>query len=270
MSANVGCQMKTLPALVVIAAILGTSGLAYAAQSKCEFSQNTIDEVTGERTIQTEFDTVTTAMSMGQTEANGAISILMTGGQRYLAIKFDATEQVRLPEQFAALPDPSWDPAYRDFLDELLGDTAIYPAGSTARLDLDDQTSLVLARDHHLRVRTQYAEPGQSVSSRSSTTKTAKKLVGFLAKMADADVDVNSDATRHYTVETKAVLKYPIDAEAEDILRRAAVTGIRIESRDRYYAMTWRSVQRQIVGWSDKSYLKIRDAMQCIDEAVGR
>lgn len=260
--------MKTLPGLILVAATLSTSGLAHA-KSKCEFSQNTIDAATGERIIQTEFDTVTTAMSMGQTEANGGISILMTGGQKYLAINFDATEQIRLPDEFADLPDPSWDPKYRDFLDRLLGDTAIFPAGSTARLDLDDQTSVVLVRDRNLRVRTQYAEPGQSVSSRSSNTQTAKKLVGFLAKMADAEIDVNADATRHYTVETKAILKYPIDAEAEDILRRAAVTGIRIESRDRYYSMMWRSTMRQIVGWSDKSYLKIRDAMQCIDEAVG-
>ena len=46
---------------------------------------------------------------------------------------------------------------------------------------LDDQTSVTLARDQHLRVRTHYAEPGQSVSSRNSKTKSAKKLVGFLA-----------------------------------------------------------------------------------------
>jgi len=262
--------MKTLPVLFLIAATLSNSGLAYAAKSKCELSQNTVDESTGERTIQTEFDTVTTSMSMGQSEANGAISALLLGGQKYLAIKFDATEHFRLPEEFAGLEDPSWDPAYRGFLDGLLGDTAIFPAGSTARLDLDDQTSVTLARDKHLRVRTHYAEPGQSVSSRNSNTKTAKKLVGFLAKMAGEDVDVNADASRHYTVATKAVLKYPIDAEAEDILKRAVVTGIRIEARDRYYTMTWRSTSRQIVGWSDKSYLKIRDALQCIDEAAGR
>jgi len=262
--------MKTLPILILIAAALGNSGLAYAAKSKCEFSQNTVDDSTGERTIQTEFDTVTTAMSTGESEANGAISVLMTGGQKYLAIKFDATEHFRLPDEFAGHEDPNWDPAYRDFLDDLLGDTAIFPVGSTARLDLDDQTSVTLARDEHLRVRTHYAEPGQSVSSRDGKTESAKKLVGFLAKMASTDVDVNSDASRHYTVATKAVLKYPIDAEAEDLLRRAVVTGIRIEARDRYYAMTWRSTSRQIVGWSDKSYLKIRDAMHCIDEAAGR
>jgi hypothetical protein len=88
--------------------------------------------------------------------------------------------------------------------------------------------------------------------------------------MAGEEIDTNADASRHYTVATKTVLKYPIDAEAEDILKRAAVTGIRIESRDRYYTMTWRSTSRQIVGWNEKSYLKIRNALQCIDDAAGR
>ena len=127
--------MKTLPILFLIAATFSNSGLAYAAKSKCELSQNTVDDSTGERTIQTEFDTVITSMSMGESEAIGAISALSEGGQKYLEIKFDATEHFRLPEEFAGHEDPSWDPAYRGFLDDLLGDTAIFPAGSTSQCE---------------------------------------------------------------------------------------------------------------------------------------
>jgi hypothetical protein len=258
--------MKNLPGLIVIVTVLGIPGAVHAAKSACEFSLNTVDEQTGERIIQTEFDPVITGMSFAPSEATGAISVLLTGGQKYLAIKFDAIDHFPLPDQFADHEDPNWDPAYRDFLDSLLGDTAIFPAGSKVRLDLDDQTSVTLAREQHLRVRTHYAEPGGSVSSRSSKTKSAKKLVGFLAKMAGEDVNTNADASRYYTVATKAILKFPIDDESADILGRAAVTGLRIEARDRYYTMGYRTA-RYFVGWSSKSYLKIQEAMNCVDAA---
>lgn len=269
MFAGGGFEMKNLTGLIVIAAVLANSGLAYAAKSKCEFSQNTVDKTSGEKIIQTKFDKVVTIMSFGESEAQGAISVILTGGQKYLAVRFDAMDHYQLPDQFAGLEDPSWDPAYRGFLDSLLGDASIFPAGATARLDLDDQTSVTLTSDQHLRVRTHYAIPGQDPQHRDKKQKSAKKLIGFLAKSLGEDIDVNSDASHHYTVTTKVVLKYPIDAKSEEILKRAVVTGMRIEARDRYYTFGWRTSQ-QFVGWSKKSYLKIRDAMQCIDEAAGR
>ncbi len=259
--------MRNLSRFFVLAAVLISPAMTNAATSKCEFSVNTIDETTGERTVQTEFDSVITSMSFRPSEANGSIAVGQQGGQRYLAVKFDAIDHFPLPPELAVHEDPSWDPTYRDWLDGLLGDTAIYPAGSTVRLDLDDQTSVTLATEKNLRIRTHYAEPGQSVSANRGTNKAAKKFVGFLAKMAGEDINTSADASRYHSVATKATIRYPIDAEAGDILRRAAVISLRLESRDRYYDLAYRTT-REFVGWSDKSYLKIRDAMQCVDEAV--
>ncbi len=269
MSAKGELEMKKLTGLVVIVAVLANSGLAYAAKSKCEFSQNTVDQSTGEKNIQTKFDAVVTSVAVGESEAKGAISVILTGGQKYLAVKMDTMDHYQLPDKFAGIEDPSWHPEYRDFLDSLLGDATIFPAGSTARLDLDDQTSVILKRDQHLRVRTHYATPGQNPYQRDKTQKTAKKLIGFLAKALDEDIEVDSATSHHYAVPTTVVLKYPIDAESEEILKRAVVTGMRIEARDRYYTFGWRTL-RQFVGWNTKSYLKIRDAMLCIDKAAGQ
>lgn len=260
--------MKNLTALVLIASALVNSGSAHAAKkSKCEFTKNTVNETTGERFIQTDFDPVLTRMSMTETDTIGSIAVILTGGQKYLAVRLDLMDYYALPDHLAGLEDPSWDPTYRDFLDGLLGDATIFPDSSTARLDLDDQTSLVLTRDRHLRVRTHYALPGQNPYKRDGTQKKAKKLIGFLAKAMDADIEVESDVSRHYAVSTNVILKYPLDAEAEAILKRAAVTGMRIEARDRYYTMGYLTT-RKFVGWNTKSYPKIRAAMQCVDNAA--
>jgi hypothetical protein len=260
--------MRTLIGLLAIAVIVANSESASAAD-KCDFSMNSIDDATGERVIQTEFDKVITSMSFAPSEATGAISILSKGGQKYLAIKFEAIDHFPLPSDIAAVEDPNWHPDYLAFHDSLLGDTAIYPQGSTVRLDLDDQTSISLAMEQHRRVRTHYAEPGGSVSSRNSSTKTAKKLVGFLAKMASADVSTDGDASRYHSVGTNTVLQYPIDAESEELLKRALVVGMRVEARDRYYVMGYKTT-RGFVGWSDKSYEKIRNAINCVADAAER
>jgi len=257
--------MNKLKTLVLIASVLANSGMAYAA--KCEFTRNTVDDTTGEKFIQTDFDPVVTRMSAGESEANGSIAVILTGGQKYLAVRLDIMDIYPLPDHLAVLEDPSWDPSYRDFLDSLLGDATIFPDGSTARLDLDDQTSLVLTRDRHLRVRTHYALPGQDPYQRDKKQAKTQKLIGFLAKAMNEDIDVKSVVSSHYAVSTNVILKYALDAEADAILKRAPVTSMRIEARDRYYTMGWRST-RQVVGWNPKSYMKISDAMQCVDQAA--
>lgn len=262
--------MKILQGVIVAAVVVAGAESAYAAKSKCEFSQNTVNATTGAKLIQTEFDKVITSMSFRPSEAIGAISVLQDGERRYLVVRLEAIDHFPLPADLGIYEDPNWHPEYRDWLDSLLGDTAIFPAGATVRLDLDDGSAVYLARENDLRVRTHYAEPGQSVTNRDSSTKALKGLVGFLAKSAGTDVDTDGDASRYYSVQTKAVLRYPIDAESEDILSRANVTGMRIESRDRYYVMGYRTT-REFVGWSEKSYGKIKEALNCVvTEAGGR
>ena len=263
-------MMKNLSYLLLAGTVFFGSEYAAAAKSKCEFSQNTTDASTGVRTVQTDWDHLVTIMMGFESEAYGRVSVISRGDQKLLAVRLDAMEYVPLPAEFAVHADPTWDPAHRDFLDGLLGDAVIFPEGSSLRLDLDDQTSLMLTKTGYQRVRTNYAKPGESPMATTSQQKTAKRVLGFLAKQAfDAD-EVTEEVSPHYTVTTKVVLEYPLDSASESILRRASVTSMRIESRDRYYTLGWRSTKDQVFSWNSKSYLKIRDALQCVNKEIGQ
>ena len=262
-------MMKNLSYLLLAGTVLFGSEVAVAAKYKCEFSQDSTDESTGVRTVQTDWDHLVTIVMGEESEAYGKVSVISRGNQKLLAVRLDAIDYVPMPAKFAAHGDPTWDPAHRDFLDGLLGDVVIFPEGSSLRLDLDDQTSLMLATTGHQRVRTNYVKPGESLTARTSDQKLAKSVMGFLAKAAGGD-DVTEDVSPHYTITTKVILEYPIDSASEVILNRATVTSMRIESRDRYYTLGWTSTKDKVFSWNRKSYLKIRDALQCVNKEIGQ
>ena len=92
----------------------------------------------------------------------------------------------------------------------------------------------------------------------------------FLAKQSFGADEVTEELSPHYTITTKVILEYPIDSASEAILNRASVTSMRIESRDRYYTLGWRSTKDKVFSWNRKSYLKIRDALQCVNKEIGQ
>ncbi len=73
----------------------------------------------------------------------------------------------------------------------------------------------------------------------------------------------------HYLVQTSPVVAFPIDAESAAILSRANVTGMRIESRDRYYDLGWRDGAPGVFGRSKISYPKVARALQCVNSIAG-
>jgi hypothetical protein len=258
-------------AVVVAAVILTTADFAYAAKSKCDFSQNTVDSTSGSKVVQTDFDDLVTKLAFGESEAYGAVSVLARGDQKFLLVALEGKDYYPLPEEFAQHEDPTWDPAHRDFLDGLLGDVVAFPVGSSIRLDLDDRSSVILKNAKHRRVRTNYANPGEAASMKG-TQKKSTKLFGKLLKAAaeSAGGETIVETSPHYTVTFNIVLEYPIDGEAEAILNQAAVTSMRIESRDRYYRLGWRSTKDQLFSWNKKSYFNVRDALQCVNAATGQ
>jgi hypothetical protein len=261
---------RTTSTICKVAALGVLAGPCAAFAAKCEFSSNATDPETGVRLVQTDWDDLVTIVMGAESEAYGKVSVISRGDQKLLAVRLDAMDYVPLPAELAVHADPTWDPAHRDFLDDLLGDTVIIPEGSSLRLDLDDQTSLELTTIDHQRVRTNYAKPGESPTARTSEQKVAKSVMGFLAKKAMGADEVTDEFSPHYTVMSKVVLEYPIDSASEAILNRASVTSMRIESRDRYYTLGWTSTMDQVFSWNKKSYLKIRDALQCVNQEIGQ
>jgi hypothetical protein len=205
----------------------------------------------------------------------GNVAVLARDDAKFLVFQLMTGDYHAMPEQFAALEDPTWDPDHRDFLDTLLGDSVIFPAKSSLRLTLDDRSTVVLHTASHRRVRADYTVPGAVPGARGSTEKTAKKLGGFLAKALAASGagedgwEVVEDTSPHYLVRATARLEYPLDAETEALLKRAAVISARIEARDRYYTLGRPSTQ-YVTTWSKKSIYKIRDAITCVDKTVNR
>ena len=256
---------------IVAAVILTSPDSANAAKSKCDYSQNSVDTTSGVKVVQTEFDDLVTMMAFGESEAYGSVSVVARGAEKFLLVDLEGRDYYPLPEEFSQHADPTWDPAHRDFLDSLLGDVVAFPVGSSIRLDLDDQSSVVLKNAKHRRVRANYANPGEVAASKGMQKKSSKLFMKLLDVAADSSGGETSvETSPHYTVSFNVVLEYLIDGDAETILNQAAVTSMRIASRDRYYRLGWRSTKDQLFSWNKKSYFKVRDALQCVNAATGQ
>ena len=263
--------MKNLVSLVLAVAML--CGTHYADAKGCKVKTGEVDKSTGANLIYSEYDKLVTMFSISadgsEAKTLGNVAVLARGDAKFLVFQLKTGDYHAMPEQFAAIEDPTWDPDHRDFLDMLLGDSVIFPAKSSLRLTLDDRSTVVLHTVNHRRVRADYTVPG----GRGGTEKTANKLGGFLAKALAASGDDGWEAVEetspHYLVRATARLEYPLDAEAEALLKKAGVISARLEARDRYYTLGRPNTQ-YVTAWSKKSYYKIRDALNCVDNAVAR
>ncbi len=254
-------------------------GSQFADAKACKVKTGSVDSTTGAKLVYTEYDKLVTMFNMG-VDNNGAlslgsVSVLARDNEKFLVFQLKTGDYHAMPEQFAALKDPTWDPDHRDFLDMLLGDSVIFPAGSSLRLTLDDRSTVVLHTANHRRVRADFTVPGGDPSASGTEEKVVKKFGGFLAKVLEkaAAKDgwemVEEETSPHYLVRATSRLEYPLDAETEALLKRAGVISARIEARDRYYTLGWRNTQN-VTAWSNKSNYKIRDALNCVDNAVAR
>ncbi len=269
--------MKHLFGMALLATLALSPEFAYAA--KCKFVQNAMDPDSGIYVVQTKWDRLVSIMSVQsidtELEATGEVSVIGRGDERFLTLRIDTGDYYALPPELTTLPDPTWHPEYRDFLDMLLGDSVIFPAGTSLRIDLDDQTSVVLRTTEHRRIRADYTLPGHMPEARNNSEKAAKGLVGFLGKVIEKtaekqgfEADETTEGSRNYLVRSTAVLEFPLDDESADILSRAAVTSMRVESRDRYYTLGLWKTQDSVVTWGKKSYDKVRNAMQCVNNVT--
>ena len=267
--------MKNLISLGLAIAML--CGSQYADAKGCKVKTGSVDSATGANVVYTEWDKLVTLFNVGvdgtSAKSLGNVAVLARGDAKFLVFQLKTGDYHAMPEQFAALEDPTWDPDHRDFLDTLLGDSVIFPAESSLRLTLDDRSTVVLHTASHRRIRADYTVPGAVPGARGGTEKTVKKLGGFLAKALAASGDdgweVEEETSPHYLVRATARVEYPLDAETEALLKRAGVISARLEARDRYYTLGRPNTQF-VTTWSNKSIYKIRDALNCVENAVAR
>ena len=257
-----------------------------AQAASCKLQTQRVDPVTGDEFRQTEWETVASIFSAEN--SSGSISIVADGDKRYLAVRFDVIDYYTFPDQLRAeavatmdektlkkyekkgaekrfkaeikqLEGPPENQSYRDFLDFLLGESLFVPEGAALRLTLGDQSTLVLSTSERTRERANYTEPFKEKTGRGAT--------GLFAKMASAALDASvggeTVVSPDYMIDGTISVPYLLDAEALDLLSRAAVTSMRIEGRDKYYTLGTRSTRYETLQWSAKSNGKIQDALKC-------
>lgn len=259
-------------------------GIPLADAASCKYQTQSVDPVTNEKFVQTKWDKVATMFSGGK--SIGSISAIARGDERYLAVKIGVLDYYPFPDELRAeavatmnektlkkyrkrgavgqykaeikqLERPPENQNYRDFLDFLLGESLIIPAGSTLRLTLDDNSTLMLSTTERIRERANYTQPYKE--------KKMKGFGGFLAKAASAALDAETVVSSDYMVDGYISIDYLLDTEALDLLSRAAVTSLRVEARNKYYTLGTRSTQYETVRWSKKSNLKIQNALKCVE-----
>ena len=259
---------------------------AYAAG--CKYETQSVDPVTNEKYKQTKWDKVATMFSGG--DSIGSISAIAKGDERYVAVKIGVIDYFPFPDDLRAqavatmdedtledyekmgpvqryqaeieqLEGPPENQDYRDFLDFLLGESLIIPVGSTLRLTLDDNSTVVFSTTERVRERANYTQPYKE--------KKMKGVGGFFASVASAALDAETGSetvvSPDYMVDGYISIRYLLDAEALDLLSRAAITSLRVEARDKYYTLGTRSTQYETVRWSKKSNLKIQNALKCVE-----
>lgn len=259
-------------------------GIPLADAASCKYQTQSVDPVTNEKFVQTKWDKVATMFSGGK--SIGSISAIARGDERYLAVKIGVLDYYPFPDELRAeavatmnektlkkyrkrgavgqykaeikqLEGPPENQNYRDFLDFLLGESLIIPAGSTLRLTLDDNSTLMLSTTERIRERANYTQPYKE--------KKMKGFGGFLAKVVEAETGAERVVSSDYMVDGYISIDYLLDTEALDLLSRAAVTSLRVEARNKYYTLGTRSTQYETVRWSKKSNLKIQNALKCVE-----
>ncbi len=260
-------------------------GMQFAdAANSCKYQKQSVDPVTNEKFAQTKWDKVATMSSGGK--SIGSVSAIAKGDARYLAVRIGVIDYFPFPDELTAaavatmdedelkdyerkgaakrfraeieqLEGPPENQEYRDFLDFLLGESLIIPVGSTVRLTLDDQSTLTLATTERIRERANYTQPYKA--------KKMKGFGGFLAKAAASAAGAESVVSSEYMVDGYISINYLLDAQALDVLSRAAVISLRVEARDSYYTLGKRNTQYETVSWSKKSNFKIKNALKCVE-----
>ena len=220
----------------------------------------------------------------------GSVSAIAKGDERYLAVKIGVIDYFPFPDEIRAqavatmdedeledyvdmgaarrykaeieqLEGPPENQDYRDFLDYLSGESLIIPSGSTLELMLDDNSTLVLETTERIRERANYTQPFEQ--------KKLKGAGGFMAKMAmkalESETGAEAVVSPDYMVDGYVSIRYLLDEAALALLNRSAVTSLRVEGRDRYYALGTRNTQYETVRWNKESNLKIQNALKCLE-----
>ena len=225
--------MKILIALSIIIALLSTN--AVAADS-CEYQKRFIDPVTQIKSFQTKWQIIAPKTYLSGTSS---------GDAKYLNVRWVITDYYP-PQKGIRKKDPE----YQTFIDHLVDDSFVFPAGSKLRVGFIDQSTFELILSESVSAPAQITEPNK----RRKTENNAKGFGKFLANAVGAD-EVEDKNGPNFRADAKADLAFALDAEIVASLSEKEMHSMRMESQDRYF----------YAYFNPTATAKMREVLQCIE-----
>ena len=235
--------MRIIISLILAAQILPGTSLAQATD--CAFAEEVIDPDTDVKTISTRWWPVTSVIA----SVKGAIRGISQGESRFLGVRFTAHTFYPFPTDLDITAEDiklvtkqgKYDARLNPFIEELQDASFFVPSGSTLRITLEDQTTVIVRTVADYKVRSNVDRPHW-----------------------------NSNGSQNFRVRTTAELQYALDEEALTVLTSKPAINMRLESRDRYFDFGHRQpfASRHPfitpLSWSEKTNLTIQRAINCV------
>jgi len=229
--------------LILAAQLLPGTSLAQATD--CAFAEEVIDPATIVKTISTRWWPVTSVTA----QIKGAIRGISQGESKLLGVRFTAHTFHPFPTDLDISAEDTelitkqgkYDARLNPFIEKLQNESFLVPSGSTLRITLEDQTTVIVRTVADYKVRSNVDRP-----------------------------QWNSNGSRNFRGRVTAELQYLLDAEALAVLTAKPAINMRLESRDRYYDFGHRRpfASRHpfitALSWSEKTNLTIQKAINCV------
>jgi len=229
--------------LILAAQLLPGTSLAQATD--CAFAEVVIDPANDVQTISTRWWPVTSVIA----SVKGAIRGMSQGESKFLGVRFTdhtfhpfpADLDISFEDKELITKHGKYDARLNPFIEELQDASFFVPSGSTLRITLEDQTTVIVKTVADYKVRSNVDRPHW-----------------------------NSNGSQNFRVRTTAELQYALDAEALTVLTAKPAINMRLESRDRYYDFGHRQpfASRHPfmtpLSWSEKTNLTIQKAINCV------
>jgi len=235
--------MRKIIFLILAAQLM--PGTSLAQDAECAFAEEVIDPATSVKTISTRWWPMTSVIA----PVKGAIRGVSQGDSKFLAVRMTAHTFYPLPADLDISAEDTelitkhgkYDARLNPFIEKLQNESFFVPGGSTLRITLEDQTTVVVRTVADYKVRSNVDRPRW-----------------------------NSNGSSHFRVRVTAEPRYLLDTEALHVLTAKPAINMRLESQDRYYTFGHRQpfASRHPfmtpLSWSEKTNLTIQKAINCV------
>jgi len=212
-------------------------GIASAAE--CTFESHSTDPETGVSRHATKYVGISTMMAKNF----GSMQAVAVGHDKFLGMRLRAKNSFPIPPELGIDLSKSnyefrtgrYDPRLDSVLKHLEQEAAVVPKGSTLRLTLEDRSVIVLRSTDYRKTRSQGWKPQSDGNDGSN-----------------------------FLILSEVHAQYPLDEVMINALTSRMVTGIRMETADRYYEFASRMNIQYPLTIGKKNGKQLQEALNCV------